>query len=204
MIWGTTSDRKVETVFGLHYLEKLPLQSVPEPGRGTLDQCLWVRDFGSEARAMEELFWKAQLARFVVNLPVLWMSFFELVAHLQVVVFKSSFAIVRFTDVTRLLKLWSNIPLMILTCRSWQRWQPLVELLTCLLLDGLLAEMLWRGRVFNPKLPMIQWPMRSLWSESVSYAKHEVPSQISIWHGVWLIGDCGSHWNGDVEAQWSE
>lgn len=33
------TDRKVETVFGLHYLEKLPLQSVPEPGHGTLDQC---------------------------------------------------------------------------------------------------------------------------------------------------------------------
>ena len=48
--WATRKNvRKVETVFGLHYLEKLPLQSVPEPGRGTLDQGLWVRDFGSEA-----------------------------------------------------------------------------------------------------------------------------------------------------------
>lgn len=197
--WATRKNvRKVETVFGLHYLEKLPLQSVPEPGRGALDQCLWVRDFGSEALE-DVLLNKAQLAGF------LDIFLFELVAHLQISFFKSCFAIVRFIDVTRLLKLWSDIPLMILTCRSWQRWQPLVELPTwCLLLDGLLAEMLWRGRVFNPKLPMIQWPMRSLWSESVSYAKHEVPSHTSIWHGVWLIGDCGSHWNGDVEAQWSE
>ena len=68
--WATSDHvRKVETVFGLHYLEKLPLQSVPEPGRGTLDPCLWVRDFGSEARAMEDVFWIR------LNLPVFWMFF---------------------------------------------------------------------------------------------------------------------------------